>query len=241
MRAAVAKPERQPIETLFLDAGGVLVHPNWSRVSESLARRGVVTTAEALREADLRAKRELDAPQMMRDTNDAQRGWHYFNLVLKHAGVALSPATDAALAELKAYHETQNLWESIADEVAPALARLRALGLKLVVVSNANGRLAFLMERLGLAPSFEVMLDSHVEGVEKPDPRLFRIALERSGGRPATTLHVGDLYHVDVVGARCAGLQAVLFDVAGLYPDADCPRVASLTELADGLAAGRLA
>jgi len=227
------------IETLFLDAGGVLVHPNWSRVSEALARRGVAAAPEALRRADLHAKHELDAPPVIRDTNDAQRGWHYFNLVLQHAGVPLSEATDAALAELKAYHETQNLWESVADDVVPTLARLRALGLRLVVVSNANGRLAFLMERLGLAPAFDVMLDSHVEGVEKPDPRLFRIALERSRGRAETTLHVGDLYHVDVAGARAAGLRAVLFDAADLYPEADCPRVRSLTELADRLAAQR--
>jgi putative hydrolase of the HAD superfamily len=228
------------IETLFLDAGGVLVVPNWTRVSGALARRGVPVPAEALERADALARRELDTPATMRATNDAQRGWHYFELVLKHAGIGLSEATDAALAELKAYHETENLWEQVAADVPGALARLRALGLRLAVVSNANGRLRFLMERLGLAPAFDVLLDSHVEGVEKPDPRLFRIALERSGGRSETTLHVGDLYHVDVVGARAAGLRAVLFDAAGLYPEADCPRVRSLTELADGLAARRL-
>jgi putative hydrolase of the HAD superfamily len=228
------------LETLFLDAGGVLVVPNWTRVSQALARHGIAILEDALATADALAKHELDSPATMRTTNDAQRGWHYFNLVLKHAGVALSDETDAALAELKAYHETENLWERVPADVPEALVRLRALGLRLVVVSNANGKLRFLMERLGLAPSFDVMLDSHVEGVEKPDPRLFRIALERSGGRPETTLHVGDLYHVDVVGARAAGLKVVLLDVAGLYAEADCPRVRSLAELADGLAAGRL-
>jgi len=232
--------DKPAVETLFLDAGGVLVLPNWTRVSQALAPRGVSVSPGALERADAFARHELDAPETMRATNDAQRGWHYFNLVLKHAGVVLSDATDAALAELKAYHETENLWEQVPPDVPASLGRLHALGLKLVVVSNANGKLRFLMERLGLAPAFDVMLDSHVEGVEKPDPRLFRIALERSGGRPETTLHVGDLYHVDVVGARAAGLRAVLFDAADLYPDADCPRVRSLTELADGLAAGQL-
>jgi putative hydrolase of the HAD superfamily len=234
------RTEAQAVETLFLDAGGVLVLPNWALVAAALARRGVEIGEDALAEADARAKRELDAPQVMSRTNDAQRGWHYFNLVLKHAGVALSDATDAALAELKAYHESQNLWERVPADVPHALERLRALGLRLVVVSNANGKLRFLLERLGLASAFDVMLDSHVEGVEKPDPRLFRIALERSGGRPETTLHVGDLYHVDVAGARAAGLRAVLLDAAGLYPEADCARVRSLTELADGLESGRL-
>lgn len=67
--------------------------------------------------------------------------------------------------------------------------------------------------------------------MEKPDPRLFEIALERSGARRDETLHVGDLYHVDVLGARAAGLRAALVDEAGLYPNADCLRIRSLAEL----------
>jgi len=76
--------------------------------------------------------------------------------------------------------------------------------------------------------------------VEKPDPRMFEMALERSGARAETTIHVGDLYHVDVVGARAAGLRGVLLDEADLYPEADCPRIRGLAELVDGLKAGRL-
>ena len=63
------------------------------------------------------------------------------------------------------------------------------------------------------------MLDSAVEGVEKPDPRLFRLALERVGGEAASAVHVGDLYEVDVVGGRAAGLRAVLVDSDDLYPE----------------------
>jgi FMN phosphatase YigB (HAD superfamily) len=85
-----------------------------------------------------------------------------------------------------------------------------------------------------------VILDSFEEGIEKPDPRIFELALERSGGRKETTVHVGDLYHVDVVGARAAGIEAVLIDSAGLYAAADCTRVASLTALADEVEAGRI-
>ena len=46
-------------------------------------------------------------------------------------------------------------------------------------------------------------------------------------------MHVGDLYHVDVVGARSAGLQAVLLDAAGLYTDVDCPRIQALADLCE--------
>lgn len=227
-----------PIETLFLDAGGVLVVPNWQRISDALSAHGVRVAPAALAAAEPHAKRRVDVPDLVRHGNDSERGWAYFNLVLEHAGVARSPETDGALEELQAYHAAHNLWELVPDGVVPALVRLRALVPRLVVVSNANGLLSAVMERLGLARFFDVMLDSEVEGVEKPDPRLFAIALERAGARPETTLHVGDLYWIDVQGARAAGLRAVLLDAAGLYGGADCPRVRSLGELADVLAAG---
>ena len=76
---------------------------------------------------------------------------------------------------------------------------LRQRGLKLTVVSNANGKLKLLFDWLELAGCVDCLLDSHDEGIEKPDPRFFDIALERSGARRETTIHVGDLYHVDVV------------------------------------------
>jgi HAD superfamily hydrolase (TIGR01509 family) len=221
-----------PIQTVFLDAGGVLVWPNWARVSDTLDRHGVHAAAAHLAAAEPRAKKRLDTGETIQATTDQQRGWTYFNLVLEEAGVALSDATAAALAELRADHQQANLWESAPDEVRPALSSLRARGLRLVVVSNANGRLHHLLERIGLLDAFDYVFDSHHEGVEKPDPRYFEIALARSGAAADSTIHVGDLYHVDVVGARAARITPVLFDVADLYPDADCRRVRSLTQLA---------
>lgn len=223
------------VETLFLDAGGVLVNPNFERVAETLRAHGVAVEAAALRAAEAHAKKELDVETTVNATNDAARGWLYFELVLKHAGIARDARTAAALRDLAAYHAQHNLWESVPDEVPGALVRLRAGGRRLAVLSNANGTVTRLFTRLGLAGHFDHILDSWVEKVEKPDPRFFTLALERAGADPATTLHVGDLYHVDVRGARAAGLEAWLFDVAGLYPEADCPRVASLTELAGRL------
>ena len=222
-----------PIHTVFLDAGGVLVNPNWARVSETLDRHGVIVSATTLAAAEPRAKKQLDTGETIQATNDQQRGWTYFNLVLTEVGIPLSDTTAAALAELHAYHQTHNLWETVPDEVRPALAALRARGFRLVVLSNANGTLHRAFERLGLTGAFDVIFDSHDEGVEKPDPRFFRIALERAGADAATTMHVGDLYHVDVAGARAAGLTPALLDVGGLYPDCDCLRVRSLSELVD--------
>jgi HAD superfamily hydrolase (TIGR01549 family) len=219
------------IETLFLDAGGVIVHPNWERVAETLARHGVPASADALRNAEPRAKRIIDEGTHIGRTTDAQRAWTYMDLVFEGAGVPRGPETDAAVVEIASYHAEHNLWEHVPADVVPALERLRTLVPKLVVVSNANGVLHRAFERLGLVQYFDVICDSCVEGVEKPDPRYFQIALDRSGSRAETTTMVGDLYHVDVVGARGAGLDAILLDSAGLYRDADCVRIRTLAEL----------
>jgi len=221
------------IETVFLDAGGVLLFPNWVRVSDALARQGVQVSDTVLSRADYRARRRLDVGDTVGATTDASRAWLYFDLVLSESGVPLSAATRAALEELNAYHRELNLWERIADGVVPALESLRALGVRLTVVSNANGTLCAHLDRLDLTRWFDCVLDSWDLGVEKPDPRMFEMALDRSGARRETTIHVGDLYHVDVVGARSAGLRAVLLDEADLYPEADCPRIRRLAELVD--------
>jgi putative hydrolase of the HAD superfamily len=227
-----------PIETVFLDAGGVLLFPNWGRVSQVLAEHGVDVSDEVLSRADYRARRRLDVGDTIDATTDESRGWLYFDLVLAESGVPLSRATKAALEQLNSYHRQQNLWERVAHGVIPALEALREQGLRLTVVSNANGTLCAHLDRLDLTRHFHCVLDSCDLGVEKPDPRMFLMALERSRARADTTIHVGDLYHVDVVGARAAGLRAVLLDEADLYPDADCPRVRSLTELVNGLRDG---
>jgi HAD superfamily hydrolase (TIGR01549 family) len=224
------------LDTVFLDAGGVLVFPNWRRISETLSRHGVSVSAARLEAADPHARHTIDVPGMIATTSDQSRGWHYFNLVLQHAGAPLTSDTDAALLELKAYHDTHNLWELVPADVPRSLGRLRSAGYRTAVVSNANGTLHAAFDRLGLTPLIDVVLDSAREGVEKPDPRLFEIALERTRSRADTTLHAGDIYNVDVVGARAAGLRAVLIDAGNLYPDADCPRYRSLSALVDVLA-----
>ena len=224
--------------TVFLDAGGVLVCPNWTRAATALARHGVPVAAATLEAAEPFVKWQLDVAPTVRITNDEQRGFLYFDLILKRAGITANADTDAALAELKVFHDRDNTWDSIPDGVVPALQRLRAAKLQIVVVSNTNGTLRRLFDRVGLARHVDVIIDSKEEGVEKPDPRLFHRALQRAGADPAATIHCGDLYEIDVIGARTAGLPAVLLDAAELYAGVDCPRVRSLAEFADRLISG---
>jgi putative hydrolase of the HAD superfamily len=223
------------VTTLLLDAGGVLVHPNWERVSAALARHGVTAPAAELARVEPGVRHALDVPRRVASTTDATRAASYLDLVLAGVGIEPSDAVRDARAEIDAYHARHNLWERILPGVPTALDRLRAAGLRMVVVSNSNGTLAGLLARIGLAPYFVDVLDSAIEGVEKPDPEIFRRAVARAGARPETALHAGDLYEVDVAGARRAGIAAILIDGAGLYGEIDCPRVGSLGELADRL------
>jgi putative hydrolase of the HAD superfamily len=221
------------IDTVFLDAGGVLVFPNWDRVATALGRHGVTVGGAALAAVELAAKHEVDTGAA--GESDLVRGWRVFGRVFARAGVTDATAIDAAIGDLQAYHAEFNLWETVPADVVPALRRMRAMGCKLVVVSNANGRMRVALDRVGIGPHVDLVLDSFEERVEKPDPRIFQLALERIGSSIDTTVHVGDLFHTDVVGARAAGLRPILLDRGNLYGDYDCERIASLAELADAI------
>jgi len=226
--------------TFFLDAGGVLVNPNWQRVAAALQRHGVAADATRLAAAEPLAKLELDVPAQIRATDDRSRSGLYWELVLRNAGIDAAPELLAgAWTELEDYHRRFNLWETVIDGVPAALDRLREIGLKLVVVSNSNGTLREKLRRLDLERRFDLVIDSHEVGVEKPDRRIFEIALDRARVRRDEVVHVGDFFEIDVVGARAAGIGAVLVDPMGLHAARDCRRVESLAELAAS-AKGRL-
>jgi len=130
-----------------------------------------------------------------------------------------------------------HLWGATEPGTLESLARLRAAGMRLAVISNSDGRAAAALDAGGLLDQFEFVIDSGEVGVEKPDPRIFQIALERMGINPADALYVGDLYEVDAVGARAAGLHVMLLDPSGEHAGRDVKTVRSLVELADELLA----
>ena len=219
------------IELLSLDAGGVLVFPNFERISDTFARHGINVSADALREADPHGRFAVDTSELVARTSDADRGSIHFRTMIARAGVPPDAPIQGVLDELWAYHMAHNLWEYIPPDVVPALERLASTGVTLAIGSNANGVIQRVFERSDLMRYFSVFCDSHVEGVEKPDRRFFEILVRRAGGRPETTLHLGDLYHVDVVGAREAGLQALLLDPHDLYSGYDVGRVKTLSDV----------
>ena len=120
--------------------------------------------------------------------------------------------------------------------VHEGLERLRACGLHLAAISNSDGSAAAKVEAAGLSRHLEWTLDSALEGVAKPDPAFFRLGVDRLGLAPAQCVYVGDVYAIDVLGARGAGLGALLFDRTGRYQvPTGTPTVHGFAELADAL------
>jgi putative hydrolase of the HAD superfamily len=138
---------------------------------------------------------------------------------------------------LRRMHHEDHLWTHVQKGAFDALVRLREKHYRLGVVSNADGRVEALLQRLGLAELVEFVIDSHVVGVSKPDPSIFRMGVDRLGLEPGECLYVGDLYAIDVLGARASGLQPLLLDpFEGLAHWEDVERIASVAELPEWLA-----
>jgi putative hydrolase of the HAD superfamily len=208
----------------------VLVHPDWERIDAILAGFGVRGDPSALAAAELAAMRALDEPELIARSDDRGRLPPFIAGVYARVGVTALPT--AGMDALMRIHADENLWSSVPAEVPAVLAAWKARGLRLVVVSNANGTVRAKLDRVGLGRWLDLVVDSAEEGLEKPDPRLFRRALERAGADAGRTVHIGDLFHIDVVGARAAGIAAILVDKGDLHVGRDATRVRSLADAA---------
>ncbi len=211
------------LKAAFFDAGGTLVHADYARVRRALRK----TVGRAPSEAELAgaeyAGRAAIEAAMTSDPalSDGRRWMIHFAGALASLGFGAAEMAKAG-PEIRAEHERANLWTVAQPGAAEALTEVRRRGLVVGCVSNSNGTVEALLEQVGLRDSLDFVVDSGVVGVEKPDPRIFRIALERAGVAAAEAVHVGDLFPVDVAGARRAGLDAVLLDPLGRYGGRGC-------------------
>jgi putative hydrolase of the HAD superfamily len=168
---------------------------------------------------------------------DRDRATVYLETLFTLAGVPPARLGEVRTC-LAALHQERHLWCATAAGTTSTLERLRAAGLRLGVVSNSDGRVEAALRAAGLRDCFDVVLDSALFGAEKPDPAIFRAALEALRVAPDEALYVGDLYEVDVVGARAAGMEAILLLPESAAAPAGVRRIASLASLADQLLPG---
>jgi putative hydrolase of the HAD superfamily len=228
MSAAMA---REGIPAVLLDALGTIVELErpWPHLVAELGTRGVVVDDDRAREAMLAEmayyRAHHDEASDLAGLRDLRR--RCAAVVQDVLGTPLAPGEveEALLAAIRfrAY-----------PEVPAVLAALRERGARLAVVSNWDVSLHDVLERTGLRPLLDAVVISAELGAAKPDPAIFRAALDRVGAVAGDALHVGDSLEADVEGARAAGVEAVLVARDGAAAPDGVRVIASLDELLDG-------
>jgi len=224
LERAAARPE---LAAVVFDAGGTLVRIDFEWMSAMLAELGVTASAEELRRAEVHGRRRYDS-LAGRAPRTPAAGSHpplgsvgptqaYFSGMLEAAGCR-HPVLEEALERVRQRQVPPSfLWARPMEGARRALDALAALGVRTCCVSNSDGRAELHLESFGMREGLEFVVDSQVEGVEKPDPRIFRIALDKLGLPAAKAVYVGDIRSVDEAGARAAGMRFVLVDPFGDY------------------------
>lgn len=144
---------------------------------------------------------------------------------------AMGVAADASLTAMAAaaYRERYQTVRRAIDGAGALLTRIRSRARVGIVSNNLLEEQAEKLRHCGLDRFIDTLVVSGEAGVSKPDPRIFRIALDRLGCEPAEAVMIGDSWTADVAGARAAGIRAIWFNPAGRErPDASVPRLASL-------------
>jgi HAD superfamily hydrolase (TIGR01509 family) len=219
----------------IFDAGGTLVHPDWPRlsriageISDRSFESGEMGRAfgEMLKAVAVEMQREdFVLPDEMKRPH-----WTFRRM---YAGLGLDETACAAVVDrLALSHRDRHIWCGIDPAASRVLAELKQQGLKLAVISNTeDGRLIDSLDAAGISDCFDLLIDSHVVGIRKPDPAIFNLTLKRLGIEAHEAAYVGDSYAHDALAARAIGMRGILLDPLDLHPESVCPRIKSLNDL----------
>ena len=224
-----------PVRAVLFDVGNTLVRIDYAAIAAHLALHGVRVSAETVQRAEWRARVRLDAdiaalPAARRSTETGDTHTRYLRYTLEGLGVTDDGVIAAVTEWRRAYNLPIGLWNTIDPDALAALRETRAAGLRTAVISNSNGTIRSLLEGLGLLPLLDVVLDSGEEGVEKPNPEIFRRALARTGVAANEAVYIGDLHAIDVLGARGAGVRGILLDPGGHWGERECAKAGTVLE-----------
>ncbi len=217
---------------ILLDVGGVLVLPDPTVLGPLLAVYDGDTSVASHRRAHYAAMAAKSR------VGSLEGEWSDYDRAYVEAVGVSTPDIDEAVVVLAATRSPY-LWRWPIPESVAALGDLHRRGRLIGVVSNAAGQVEAMLRRVGIchvgdgdAVPVRCVIDSHVVGIAKPDPRIFDHALVHFEGVDRSEItYVGDSVTMDVGGARAAGLRPVLFDPYDDHPDEDVERIASLADL----------
>lgn len=220
------------IDAVLFDAGGIFVIPDPTVLAPLLAYFGATDDIDAYHRAHYRGMAAKSA------AGSPESDWSVYNLAyVESVGVPSADLEYAATILGRTRHAW--LWRWPLEDSVAALRELHRRSIPIGVVSNATGQIEDILSRSGVCQVGEgagvpvsVIIDSHVVGVAKPDPRIFDFGLDGLGAFDrARVAYIGDSVTMDVAGARAAGLFPVLLDPHDDHRDADFHRVRSLLDL----------
>lgn len=221
------------IRAVFLDVGGIFHLPAEERLRTALAEVGFSLPPGTVTRAHY-------AGMIGHDRRDGE--YHevmepYVAEMVREFGVPSEQAAGARQAVLAALIRP-GAWTGHLKESVDVLPSLAATGVRLAVVSNADGTVEERLREEGICqvgpgPGVEVdaVIDSTVVGVRKPDPRIWEPALAATQCIPENAIHVGDSLITDVGGARAAGITPVHFDPFHLCSMSDHQHAAAMADV----------
>lgn len=232
------------IDIVFFDAGGTILDPHPS--FPGLFARVVRAEGHPVDDEEVAEIQRRIAPHLMdleqKDGGPVYAGssmskekarafWsHFYERVLSELDLPIDLA--GKLFETFTDPSSYRLF----DDVKPCINRLRNSGMRIGLISNFESWLEEMLIELEIGDTFDVAVISGSEGVEKPDVDIYKRALARADVAPGAAVHVGDSPKYDAEPATAVGINAVLVDRAGHYPDAEWPTLPSLEGLPDLIA-----
>ncbi len=230
------------VDLLCLDAGNAVIFLDHERLARLVIEAGHdVSVRDLVRsEGEAKARAEagtlLDVSWAFRERPGAIAWGKMVGTMAAVAGLDVA-RVPAFLEQAWAVHTLRNLWCEVPEGLGSALDAVRARGVKVAIVSNSEGMLSALFASLDILKHFDLVLDSGTLGIEKPDPRIFRMALGHFGVSAERAIHLGDVFATDIVGARAAGLRHALIDPFKHYAGrhADVPRVPGVVAVAEAI------
>lgn len=241
------------IDAVVFDIGGVFTIRHHEAMRDALGPAGFDLPADPdvyhrAHYAGVRAMSDLLAEDGAVHEYHRSTWAHWERAYLACLGVPDHRMADAlrAVRDLMTRRRIKDVWRQLLTDNIAAFHRIARSGMPVAVVSNNDGTAEeqlrhFEICQAGPGPltSVTAVVDSQVVGVAKPDPTIFRPALDALGVAPARALYVGDTVHADVYGALAAGMPVVQLDPYGLHGDFAHARLPGVSPLADLLVDGR--